>query len=126
LHSVEAAGDPDLEMIVFGGVLDGIRVLVQVGHGDNYTNQIMFRTREGQTLTASPAFYGRPGPRSIVTGLGETLVQEIVPDENAFEIMFRIDRGRWFSSQGTRRAQAIDVATVLERLAGELEMARNA
>jgi predicted dehydrogenase len=124
VSDVVHAGLPTREMVRLEGSLGQHKVRVQVGIWPEYRNVVSFRVHDHGTVTFSPFFYGRPGPRRIVSTADEVSSETAFEEGNAFQNMFGIGRKFWRDTQRRRIGAAIEVTATLERLAVELQMAR--
>ncbi|MBL0968880.1 MAG: Gfo/Idh/MocA family oxidoreductase [Brevundimonas sp.] len=116
VRQVDHAGDPARESVCVGGRLADVEVDIRIGVGPVYANKVVLETRNGDRAGFSPFFYGRAGDRRIESGA----TSRLLPEGNAFEAMFAVERSAWLSDQPARIARMIEVATALERLGGSL------
>ena len=125
LINVEFAGDFAREAVDLSGVVAGIPISIRLGVRAAYANNVVFQLQDGERVTFSPFFYGRPGDK-VISHQGLSGVSEItVPDHNGFAEMFATPRGEWQATQAARLARVVEVSAALERL-GESLMRRRA
>jgi predicted dehydrogenase len=111
---------PGLEKINICGVLDGLKISIQIGVASTYQNVIELRTHDGETARFLPFFYGRPGERLITLDSHGTIKKETLLEVDAFQAMFSVPRSHWLTDQAARSAGMIAVTTSLEALSHEL------
>jgi predicted dehydrogenase len=109
-----------LEKINICGVLDGLKISIEIGVAATYQNVIELRTHDGETARFLPFFYGRPGERLITLDSHGTIKKESLLEVDAFKAMFEVPRSHWMADQAARSASMIAVATSLEALGHEL------
>ena len=113
-----------LEKITICGVLDGVKISIEVGVAETYQNVIELRTHDGDTALFSPFFYGRPGERLLTVGSRGMIKKETLIEVDAYQAMFLVPRSQWLADQGARSARMIAVAASLETLGHELLVLR--
>ena len=85
---------------------------------------MVFQLKDGERITFSPFFYGRPGDK-VISRQGPSGASEVtVPDHNGFAEMFATPRGEWQATQATRLGRIVEVSAALERLGESLVQRR--
>lgn len=112
------------ETICIGGLLDGVKVSIQVGVASTYQNIVEISAHNGERVRFWPFFYGRAGKKWITIESHETIAEQAVDDNDAFQNMFMMPRGQLIADQSERFAQIIRVTEVLEMLGHELMAVR--
>jgi predicted dehydrogenase len=116
ITGVEAAGTM-AEAVELAGTLNGIAVTAAIGVAPEYRNNVTVSLDDGSTTSFHPAFYGRPGRK--------TIGDETIEDGNAFEAMFSVPREQWLADQPARLEAMISIAAQLEALAAQLSRFRD-
>lgn len=98
------------------GLLNGIRVVANIGTGAGYSNEVALTSVSGARTTYAPFFYGRPGPRVITTDSSS----EIIEEGDVFATMLAVPAQIWRNSQTARWEVMLAITACLERLTRSL------
>lgn len=126
LDRVDHAGRPDKERLHMSGMVGGVRFSSVTGVAEHYENVMRLGRADGTDVAFTPFVYGRSGPRRMLQGRGEAVIETVFEDVNAFEAMLATPLSDWRATADARGRKLIDLTRHLERLGRSLSAFRAA
>jgi len=118
--SVDRPGIPDREQLRISGRAGAVPVTATIGIDDVYANRLTLAAVDGATMSYSPFFFGRAGPRTVIVAKGSAVSEQMIDDDNGFEAMLAIPRDQWLADQAARMDRMITLTAALERMGRSL------
>lgn len=116
LDQVDHPAVPEKERLHMSGMIGEVHFSSVTGVAEHYENVMRLIRPDGRDIALTPFIYGRPGPRRMLSGRGDDVIETTIEDVNAFEAMLATPPPDWRATATARNRRMIDLTRHLERL----------